>query len=74
VKSSIIFLDEVTGLEGWWRILKGYVDLGLLERDALVLLGSLRSGSKGSLRPFPGGGGWGELWRYFLSAFRNMRG
>jgi predicted AAA+ superfamily ATPase len=60
VKSSIIFLDEVTGLEGWWRILKGYVDLGLLERDALVLLGSASFRFEGFSEAFPGRRGMGR--------------
>jgi len=60
VKSSIIFLDEVTGLEGWWRVVKGYVDLGLLERDALVLLGSASFRFKGFSEAFPGRRGMGR--------------
>ncbi len=60
VKSSIIFLDEVTGLEGWWRIVKGYVDLGFLEKDALVLLGSASFRFKGFSEAFPGRRGRGR--------------
>jgi len=40
VRSSVIVLDEVTGVEAWWRVVKGYVDLGFFENDVVILLGS----------------------------------
>ena len=35
-----IFLDEVTGLEYWWRVVKGLIDLGYFENSVLVISGS----------------------------------
>ncbi len=31
IENSFIFLDEVTSLKDWWRIVKGYVDMGILK-------------------------------------------
>jgi predicted AAA+ superfamily ATPase len=58
VESSVIILDEVTGLEDWWRVVKGYVDLNLLEWDVLVLLGSASFRLRRFAEAFPGR--WGE--------------
>ncbi len=35
-----IFLDEVTGLEYWWRVVKGLVDLGYFKDSVLTVSGS----------------------------------
>lgn len=60
ISSSFIFLDEVTGLEDWWRLIKGYVDAGFFERDVLVLLGSASFRFKGFSEAFPGRRGKGR--------------
>ena len=54
IESSVIILDEVTGLEDWWRVVKGYVDLNLFERDVLVLMGSASFRLKRFAEAFPG--------------------
>ena len=33
IVSSFIFLDEVTSLREWWKIIKGYIDLGVFKND-----------------------------------------
>jgi len=37
---EFVILDEVTGLEYWWKALKGFVDMGVFERSVLVVSGS----------------------------------
>ncbi len=52
--SSFILIDEVTSLEGWWRLIKGYVDVGVFENDVLVLTGSSSLRLRGEVELFPG--------------------
>jgi len=52
--SSYIMLDEVTSLEGWWRLIKGYIDLGIFDNDVLILTGSSSLRMKGNVELFPG--------------------
>ncbi len=40
VKTSFIFLDEASYLKEWYRIVKGFVDLGEFERDVIIVSGS----------------------------------
>ena len=40
VKTAYIFLDEVSKLEGWNRIVKAFMDLGKFKRDIIVATGS----------------------------------
>ncbi|RLE44066.1 ATP-binding protein [Candidatus Woesearchaeota archaeon] len=40
VRKSFIFLDEVSRLYEWHRIVKGFIDLGEFKRDVLVISGS----------------------------------
>ena len=60
IASSYIFLDEVSNIPEWWRVIKGYVDLGVFENDVLVLSGSSSSRLKGSMELFPGRRGLGR--------------
>jgi len=60
IESSVIILDEVTGLEDWWRVVKGYVDLDLFERDVLVLMGSASFRLRRFAEAFPGRRGAGR--------------
>ncbi len=59
VRSSLIILDEVTSVPGWWRLVKGYVDAGVFRRDSLIVTGSSSLRLKGEVELFPGrmGGG-----------------
>jgi len=59
-ESSFIFLDEVTSLRDWWKVIKGYVDLGLFEKDVLTLTGSSSLTLRGEVELFPGRRGFGR--------------
>lgn len=58
--SSFIFLDEVTGVKGWWRVVKGYVDLGIFKDDVLTVTGSSSLKLRGDVELFPGRRGMGR--------------
>ncbi len=60
IKSSLIVLDEVTSVQGWWKLVKGYVDAGVFRRDVLVLTGSSSMRLKGEVELFPGRMGEGK--------------
>jgi hypothetical protein len=58
--SSFIFLDEVTSVRGWWRVVKGYTDLGVFRNDVLTVTGSSSLRLKGDVELFPGRRGMGK--------------
>ncbi len=60
IKGSFIFLDEVTGVENWWKIVKGYIDIGLFQDDVLTVLGSASFKLKRFYEAFPGRRGLGR--------------
>jgi predicted AAA+ superfamily ATPase len=60
IKSSFIFLDEVTSLNGWWKIVKGYVDMGIFKDDVISISGSSSIKLKGEAELFPGRRGKGK--------------
>lgn len=60
VEHSFIFLDEITSVPEWWRIIKGYIDLGIFEKDALTITGSSSLKLKGEVELFPGRRGKGK--------------
>jgi predicted AAA+ superfamily ATPase len=60
IKSSFIFLDEVTTLNGWWKIVKGYVDMGVFSKDVITITGSSSLRLKGEAELFPGRRGKGK--------------
>ena len=75
VKTSYIFLDEVTSLKDWWKVVKGYVDAGFFSKDVLVLTGSSSLRLRGEAELFPGRMGrgrevvaWPLSFREFLRA------
>ncbi len=59
IKNSYIFLDEVTSVDGWWRIVKFFIDQGMLEHDVVTVLGSSTIGILKSPERFPGRRGGG---------------
>ncbi len=59
-ESSFIFLDEVTSLRDWWKVIKGYVDLGLFEKDVLTLTSSSSLTLRGEVELLPGRRGFGR--------------
>jgi len=59
-ESCYIFLDEIGNVPGWWRVIKGFIDLGLFDRDVLTLTGSSTLRLKGEIELFPGRRGFGR--------------
>jgi len=59
INISYIILDEVTGVEYWWKIIKGYIDLGVFENDVLIVLGSASFRLRKFAEAFPGRRGYG---------------
>ena len=60
IKSSFIFLDEVTTINGWWRIVKSYIDMGIFRNDVITVSGSSSIKLKGEAELFPGRRGNGK--------------
>ena len=60
IKNSFIFLDEVTSIEGWWRIIKSYIDMGIFRDDVITVSGSSSLKLKGEAELFPGRRGFGR--------------
>ncbi|RLE58910.1 MAG: ATP-binding protein [Thermoprotei archaeon] len=60
IKTSYIFLDEITSVPEWWRVIKGYIDLGVFEADVLTITGSSSIRLKGETELFPGRRGFGQ--------------
>jgi predicted AAA+ superfamily ATPase len=54
VKSSFIFLDEVSSLKEWWRVLKSLIDMGFFQEDAIVATGSSSLNILKERESFPG--------------------
>ena len=74
VRSSLIVLDEVTSVPGWWRLVKGYVDAGILGGDVLVLTGSSSLRLRGEVELFPGRMGGGREVTALPLSFREYLG
>jgi len=70
IGSSLIILDEVTSIQGWWRLVKGYVDAGVFRRDVLILTGSSSLRLKGEVELFPGRMGKGREVTVYPLSFR----
>lgn len=60
VKSSVIFLDEITFVDEWWRALKSRIDLGKLLRDVVFVSGSASLELLAGKERFPGRRGHGQ--------------
>ena len=39
-REDILILDEVTVIEDWWKVIKGFVDMGKFEDTVIILSGS----------------------------------
>jgi len=37
---AFIFLDEVTGIQYWWKVIKGFIDIGLFKDSIITVSGS----------------------------------
>ncbi|RLJ00171.1 MAG: ATP-binding protein [Candidatus Aenigmatarchaeota archaeon] len=60
IKHAYIFLDEVTSLKEWWRIIKGFIDSGVLNRDVITVSGSSTLNILKQREAFPGRRGFGK--------------
>ncbi len=60
VKSSIIFLDEITFIEEWYRALKSRIDRMVFRNDVLVITGSASIELIAGKERFPGRRGYGR--------------
>jgi len=60
VKTLYLFLDEVTSVRGWWRVLKYYVDAGSLRQAVITATGSSTVGLVKTPERFPGRRGGGQ--------------
>jgi hypothetical protein len=60
IKDSVLFLDEITFVEDWWRAVKLRIDRGVFRGDVLVVTGSASIELLGEKERFPGRRGHGE--------------
>jgi len=74
VKTSYIFLDEITLLEDWWRAIKFMVDRHKFERDVVVLLGSALIMLTQHFETFGGRMGKGRVVEVLPLSFREYYG
>lgn len=77
IKNSMIFLDEVTFVDDWWRAVKSRIDAGDFRKDVLVITGSARIELLKQKETFPGRRGGGKdyvLHPLGFSAFVNVVG
>ncbi len=74
VKTSYIFLDEITLLEDWWRAIKFMVDRHKFERDVVVLLGSASIMLTQHFETFGGRMGKGRVVEVLPLSFREYYG
>ncbi len=59
IKKSVIFLDEVTFVDDWWRAVKSRIDAGDFKKDVVVITGSARIELLKQKETFPGRRGYG---------------
>ncbi|MCD6491078.1 MAG: ATP-binding protein [Candidatus Njordarchaeia archaeon] len=69
VRKSIIFLDEVTFVEEWWRALKSRIDQGLFKNDVIYVSGSASIELISGKERFPGRRGYGRDYYMFPMDF-----
>ncbi len=69
VKGSYIFLDEVTSVEGWWKVVKFLIDQDFFRKDVVTVLGSSTIGILKSPERFPGRRGRGSTVRVLPLSF-----
>lgn len=54
IKNSMIFLDEITFVNEWWRAIKSKIDSGELSGDVLTITGSVSMELMNQKEFFPG--------------------
>lgn len=60
IKSSYIFLDEITFVDEWWRALKAKIDSGQMTHDVITITGSSSIELLTVKETFPGRRGYGK--------------
>jgi len=70
LRTSFIFLDEVTFPREWYRAIKYMVDRGYFQNDIVVLTGSLSMYAKREVETFPGRRGRGRDYILYPLSFR----
>lgn len=71
ISSSLLIFDEVTGVRGWWKLIKGYVDAGVFRRDVVIVTGSSSIRLRGEVELFPGRMGGGNEITVLPLSFRD---
>ena len=77
ISSSVIFLDEITFVDEWWRAVKARIDSGAFKKDILVVTGSARIELLKQKETFPGRRGNGKdlvLYPLDFSSFVKVMG
>lgn len=72
IKSSVIFLDEVTSPKEWYRAIKYLIDEGKLKNDVILLTGSSSISIKKQVELFPGRRGKGRDFVIMPLSFREF--
>lgn len=73
LRTSYIFLDEVTSLGGWWRAVKSLIDSGALLRDVITVTGSSSLKIRRDVELFPGRRGHGSVVEVLPMTFPEYR-
>ncbi len=68
----IILLDEVTGLDYWWRVVKGFIDQGRFPNDVIIVSGSSSVRVKRYVESFTGRRGKGKDVEVLPLSFREF--
>ncbi|MCD6348180.1 MAG: ATP-binding protein [Candidatus Korarchaeota archaeon] len=71
-EDRVIVLDEVTGLDYWWRVVKGFIDQGYFSRDVLIVSGSFSVRVKRYAESFTGRRGRGRDVEVLPLSFRDF--
>ncbi len=72
IKTSYIFLDEITFIKEWYRTIKYYIDIGKFKNDVLLLSGSLSMFVTREIETFPGRRGQGKNFIMHPLTFREF--
>lgn len=72
IKTSYIFLDEITFPKEWFRSIKSMIDDGIFKNDVLVLTGSTSLEIKKEMEWFPGRRGKGKNFLVLPLSFREF--
>ena len=71
-KNDVLILDEVTSLEYWWKIIKGFIDLGKFENSVLIVSGSSCLRLKKYVESFSGRRGHGKTIEVLPLSFKEF--